>query len=66
MIVIEKTTSQSVVFAIVLCEFEGEGAVGRALAVSFSTLICRLSFLASIAVEYVDAVAVWVVTFCSL
>ena len=55
---VEGPIRQSVLFLVVLCELKGEWAVRRPLLVALRALISGLAFLATIAVEDVDAVAV--------
>ena len=66
MIVVESTIGQPVLLFVILGELESEWTVGRTLLVAFIALVRRLAFLASVAVENVDAVAVWVVSLGSL
>ena len=66
MIVIEEAAGETIVFTVVLCKLESEGAVGGALAIPFCTLVCWLPLLAPIAVEHVYTVAIRVVSLSPL
>jgi hypothetical protein len=67
MIVIELALGKLVMcLASLFREFHMEGAFSRALFVTFHALVGRFSLLAPIAVEDIDAIAVWVVSFGSL
>ena len=65
-VMVVEATCEAVVLSIILSELECEWAVGRSLAIPLRTLIGRLALLTAIAVENIDAVAVWIVSFSSL
>ena len=67
MVVIELTLGQLVMgFASLLREFHMEGALSRTLFVTFHALVGRFPLLTSIAIEDIDAIAVWIVSLGSL
>ena len=63
---VEGPIRQPVLLLVILRELKSEWAVCRPLLVAFRALIGWLAFLASIAIEHVDAVAIWIVALSSL
>jgi hypothetical protein len=61
MVVKEHSIRQLIVLLVILGELERERTIGGSLLVPFGALVSWLSLLTSVAVENIDAVAIWIV-----